>query len=262
LTEVNPVEVPYRFMIAVTLAGTQPEVGPVHTDTTVCAGDFVTIFLEDYVGFFHWQMSPDGVNNWFSVTDINGEEFGQSATFAADHSTYFRVKVTQPGFEPVYSDTIYIEVLAETPYITASGDILSSSATEGNQWYDGNGPVDGATGETYFATEPGTYYTIVTQEGCVSAPSNSIELITVSSEENEVLKGIKIYPNPVKDELHLEMEDNQLVNVEIMTMTGDIIYRGSFNERSIIHTGILIRGMYCIKLTMNKEVVMRSFIKL
>jgi hypothetical protein len=69
------------------------------------------------------------------------------------------------------------------PTISANGPVvfcpgnsvtLTSSAATGNQWYQDGNPINGATGQTYSATEAGDYTVVVTVSGCASSPSNVI----------------------------------------------------------------------------------------
>ncbi|WP_348811896.1 T9SS sorting signal type C domain-containing protein [Flavobacterium maritimum] len=89
--------------------------------------------------------------------------------------------VTYYGSQP-FSNSQIIKVtvnpLPATPTITgattfcAGGSVtLSSSATSGNQWYNGGVLISGATSTTYSATASGTY-TVKTYNGtCESSPS-------------------------------------------------------------------------------------------
>lgn len=59
-----------------------------------------------------------------------------------------------------------------TPTISAAGNTLFSSAPSGNQWFDGNGPIAGATGQSFQPPASGLYYVLVTDSsGCSSDTS-------------------------------------------------------------------------------------------
>jgi len=73
--------------------------------------------------------------------------------------------------------------------------MLHSDAPEGNQWYFNGDMIDGATGQDYQAEEEGTYYTIVTLNGCVSEMSNEIEVIFTGLDELSS-SSFRIYPVP------------------------------------------------------------------
>lgn len=77
------------------------------------------------------------------------------------------------------ASTFPIQVIPKpaTPVITYSPhdrNILQSSAAVGNQWYNHEGIIQGATQQEYEVTGYGEYYVIVTTKGCYSEPSNII----------------------------------------------------------------------------------------
>ena len=83
-----------------------------------------------------------------------------------------------------------------TPVASASGSThicgtgsvsLSSSATTGNQWYNGASAISGATDQTYAATAPGNYHVVATAGTCTSAASNTISVTQSSAAGNTAL---------------------------------------------------------------------------
>lgn len=100
------------------------------------------------------------------------------------------------GSGPSASIFVNINPIPPTPVITADENyLLTSSAPEGNQWYLNGEPIPGATGQTYQAEEEGTYYVIVTLNGCSSAMSNQIEIVFTGIPELESMK-VSVFPNP------------------------------------------------------------------
>ena len=88
-----------------------------------------------------------------------------------------------------------------TPVVTSLGDVLSSSAATGNQWYfsvdqTGTGAIiPGATGQTHVATQTGWYWTVVTLAGCSSDASNREYVVMVGQQELQA-GNFNIYPVP------------------------------------------------------------------
>ncbi|HPI85215.1 MAG TPA: hypothetical protein PLR01_02495 [Bacteroidales bacterium] len=98
------------------------------------------------------------------------------------------------GWSQPYAVTV--NLIPETPVATVDEFyMLHSSAAEGNQWYFEGEMIDGATEQDYQATEEGIYYTIVTLEGCVSDPSNEVDVIFVGMDEMNGT-GFSIFPIP------------------------------------------------------------------
>nr|NQU94379.1 T9SS type A sorting domain-containing protein [Bacteroidota bacterium] len=101
--------------------------------------------------------------------------------------------------------TLTVHQLPETPFINLTGNTLHSDASEGNQWYDSQGPISGATGQSYECTWEDVYHVVVTSEfGCESFPSNSIHVVVTGIGDNETGKQLSIYPNPFTDKLFIE----------------------------------------------------------
>lgn len=65
---------------------------------------------------------------------------------------------------------------------------------------------------------------------------------------DELFKDIKIYPNPVTNELTIELIDNiEIVNFEIINSVGTIVYKSSFKQKAEIQTSNFAAGAYIIK---------------
>jgi hypothetical protein len=99
---------------------------------------------------------------------------------------------------PATSNAISMVVypIPVTPVVTANGQILESNAPYGNQWYHNGILIQGATGQTYFAIEPGWYWTIVTLNGCSSAESNHVYVVGVGIDEKPESAKFLAYPVP------------------------------------------------------------------
>lgn len=83
-----------------------------------------------------------------------------------------------------------------TPVITQVGEKLVSSADNGNQWYLNGTLIPGATGKEYIPLENGIYTVVVTVDGCSSAISNSITVVSVALKNDLPAFSLEAYPNP------------------------------------------------------------------
>jgi len=251
-----------RFMIGATLSGTQPFAGPATGDTTICAFGTANITLQEFTGFITWQRSTDGMTGWQAVLEAPGSNSGNYRTPPLTTSTYYRAAVFQPGFGVAYSNSVFVEVIPTTPVITSFGDILESTASTGNQWYDQNGLIPGATDQYYIALVPGTYFVVVTTEECISAPSNQIELLTVASHDIQHESKIKLYPNPVREELTIEMAGNtEEMRFEIINALGQVVYRGVMVERISVEISEFNPGLYLTSFNKKGILTLNMFLK-
>ena len=70
---------------------------------------------------------------------------------------------------------------------------------------------------------------------------------------------IKIYPNPVKNELFIK-SDLQIKKVEIYSLTGDLLQNES-NFNGKISVSKLLKGVYIVKIYIDKGLVVRKIVK-
>ena len=86
-------------------------------------------------------------------------------------------------------------------------------------------------------------------------------IISASCNE-ELLKEINFYPNPVTNELTIETTgNNEAVNFEIINSSGAVVYKSSFIEKTTIQTSILATGHYIIKFESGNIFEFRKVIK-
>jgi hypothetical protein len=106
------------------------------------------------------------------------------------------------------------------------------------------------------------YYVIVTNNGCSSDPSNIENVVLTGIETIENNKIIKVYPNPVSDELIIEIEGNkESVEFEIYNSIGQVVYYGNVLEKTTVKTTAFAPGVYLIKLENGKKFEFKKIIK-
>jgi len=75
-------------------------------------------------------------------------------------------------------------------------------------------------------------------------------------------KAISIYPNPVSNELHIEIEgNNEQVKVEILNSIGQVVFNGNIVEKTTVQTSNFASGFYLIKLGNDKAFELKKIIK-
>jgi trimeric autotransporter adhesin len=73
---------------------------------------------------------------------------------------------------------VTVNPIPATPVVTVDeNNLLHSSAPEGNQWFFDGTVIPGATDQDYQATEDGSYWTVVTLNGCSSEESIHVQVI-------------------------------------------------------------------------------------
>jgi len=81
-------------------------------------------------------------------------------------------------------------------------------------------------------------------------------------QEDVFANGIIVYPNPVSDELTLELPNNDTIfKFDIVNVNGQVVYSGSLQNKTIINTSSFATGIYIIKLENNKTFEFKKIIK-
>ncbi len=72
-----------------------------------------------------------------------------------------------------------------------------------------------------------------------------------SAEKNELIGEISIFPNPATDVINIRAQGNKLSQVQILSLTGVLIYEGTLNANEKLQIGIvfLSSGLYFVSLT-------------
>ncbi len=156
---------------------------------------------------------------------------------------------------------VNVKIKPATPNITLNEFVLHSDAPNGNQWYNQNGLISGATEQNYTASIDGDYYVIVTLSGCSSDPSNIINVNGTIINSVELDNTINVYPNPVSNELTIETEKNDKVNFEILNALGYVVFKGDLINKTTIKTTIFAPGIYIIKFETGDTFKFKKIIK-
>ncbi|GAB3996137.1 hypothetical protein GCM10028807_38120 [Spirosoma daeguense] len=130
------------------------------------------------------------------------------------------------------TSTVFVNIKAQylipaKPVLAQSGGTLQVvDPPAGIQWYirtdtEPGKPIANATGATLTPFNSGQYYVIVTNNGCVSAPSEAISFVLTAEERGTGLS-VRVVPNPIVDRLRLEIEqaERSVVQVELLDASG------------------------------------------
>ena len=135
------------------------------------------------------------------------------------------------------------------------------------QWIDcgnGNIPIAGATNKIFIPTANGSYAVIITENGCTDTSSCYI-INTVSISENDFDSGVKVYPNPANEKIHIDFETfYPKGTVEIINNSGQLLIEKNFANQKTIELDIkkLPAGEYFVrKVVENKTIFVEKFVK-
>lgn len=80
-----------------------------------------------------------------------------------------------------------------------------SNYAEGSQWYFNNAPINAATAQSFVPVESGVYSVEISSQGCATRASQEY---VVTGVENILYNMVRVFPNPVDDNLTIELPDN------------------------------------------------------
>lgn len=250
----------YSNTVEIQVQPTPEAAGPINGPIEVCQNDQDVTYSIDPVANaeeYTWTL-PDGAVV-LSPTNSIAVSFGPDAT-SVNLSVYGYSQSCQGATSSL---SITVHPLPATPVITAAGDALHSNALTGNQWYNQDGPIAGATDQDFLATSDGQYYVIVTLDGCASLASNVVDLVVTSSNQAEPLARVFIYPNPVTHQLFVEWPGNTGVSTfKIRNAIGIMVAEGSISDKAIIETGTMAPGIYYLEIGEKGNTVVKRFVKM
>lgn len=129
---------------------------------------------------------------------------------------------------------------------------LRSSSENGNQWYKDGQVIAGATSQKYRPVESGNYAVAVSSNGC-QAISPTLPFIVTGVEESNSDE-VKIYPNPCRDWIVIQINESGPVQATFYQITGQELDTVRFEEERSMqiarcNLASFCSGVYILKLT-------------
>ena len=189
----------------------------------ICQGETSQLNVEVYGGSGNYEYL------WAPETGLSDPTISNPIATPEETTTYTVTITDQISSEQIVDQMmLFVDETPETPTITQTGNNLVSSSATGNQWYDDDGMVPGATDQILLPGEAGNYWTIVTNmEGCASAPSNVIYFQPTNIVEIENGGTFNVYPNPAGDMVTVEYftGNNQEISIGLYNAYGQKLHQ-------------------------------------
>jgi len=131
-----------------------------------------------------------------------------------------------------------------------NGNLVSSAST-GNQWYKETTVITGATSTTFKPTEAGNYNVKVSVGGCSSSASENYYYLSTAVFNNGISKAVKIYPNPVSNQLKVEFgrSISSRVSIYIYDINGrEVMRRNNVYSGSEFNVSRFGKGAYSVNI--------------
>jgi hypothetical protein len=218
--------------------------------------------------------SSDGDISWFA-TNTGGTALTTGTNFTTPALTattsYFLESILNGCTTPTRTSiSAAINPIPAMPTISANNTnpevpILTSSSSNGNQWFKDDVIISGANSNTYTIAQAGTYKVQVTLLGCSSPISDGLAYVITGIEEFSS-GSVQFYPNPAREELVVNLkafEINKPVTITVMDLLGRMHYNASANggDQARIDIRTYPSGNYVLLLQQGKSRVSKTFIK-
>lgn len=211
------------------------------TPLTFCAGQNVVL------------TSNGASNQWYLNDKLIAN--ATAATYTANAAGTYKVKAISGDCSSPLSaaSNVIVNPIPAIPTIKmeANGG-LTSSASDGNQWYFNDVKIDNATQKTINPTKSGNY-TVKVVTPCASEISKPYNLVVTSTEET-ILGQVSVSPNPVTGEFKVSfpVEFGKTAMVKIVDMSGNVQFKkASVNDGERIDVRNLNGGNYILHLQSN-----------
>ncbi|MGE5425032.1 MAG: T9SS type A sorting domain-containing protein [Syntrophothermus sp.] len=182
----------------------------------ICETDSARLFANPGGGSgfytYSWTCSPPGTPPW-SSSEANP---GISPVVTTTYNL-----VVSDGINHAYG-TVDLTVTPKppVPFIHMENNLLVSDACCGNQWYLDNVAIPGANGPDYLPENNGSYFVIVTLDGCMSDSSNLYQVV-ITQTTHPMASKLQIIPNPAKDFFILRCSGINLKKINIAFFSSD-----------------------------------------
>lgn len=192
----------------------------------------------------------------------NGDTYNWHGTNYTTANTYTVNYTSINGCDSIY--TLYLSVTVVDTSLTVSEPTITANAIGATyQWLDCNNAfanIIGETSQSYTASANGNFAVKVTQ-GLCSDTSACIQITTVGIKTMQT-KGISVYPNPIVNELIIEISGNiEKTDFEILNSIGQVVFKGNISEKIIVQTNNFVPGIYLIKLENGNSFEFKKILK-
>jgi hypothetical protein len=229
-------------------------------DMEGCVGDTITLSGDGGIEY-----------EWYSDSAVSGQSYKVILNWE-DYSKTFTLTVwDEMGCSDDTSIEVYSHSVPEKPIIqeTEEGVLATASGYDQYIWYLDGTPLSEFTTATIEPTEEGNYQVVVSNGYCESSISDEYYFepsqTGISTYFGE--KSIRLYPNPVGDNLILQTNNSfEILNIEITNITGKVIYSNELKNVTSNFTYVIPfsdynRGIYFIKMSNHSDKIIKRIIK-
>jgi hypothetical protein len=196
------------------------------------------------------------------------DSWGVAGTYLSGNYSAFGVTTTDTwattstmGTVVTPSHPIMTGVTTLEQYFDTQDPTVASGATEIVRWSDGNTAIAAKPNVVSFNLLPaipaGTIE--IGGDAWIAIHNAMVWMMTPTGIQEENTTGVSIYPNPVKDQLHINTNANE-GTITITNALGAVVYQQPTTPNMTINTSDFNTGMYFVRLESSKDVSTTKFI--
>jgi hypothetical protein len=194
---------------------------------------------------------PSQNNNFYALCP--GQSLQVGTRIYTQAGIYLDTLIAANGCDSIITSTLAYDIPDDTIQLSAEFGALAAPNQDSYQWLDCNAgfaPITGETDSSFAPTVSGSYAVRVTKGNC--ADTSNCALFT--SGKDLLTSQIRIYPQPVKDKLYIEMpETSQTTELVLMDAMGRIVVKEKGRNIQSISVLKLPAGLYQLKVFTGKE---------
>ena len=145
-----------------------------------------------------------------------------------------------------------VPIVLDNSVMAGANTLTATAAGLSCEWVDcdnGNAEIDGATEQSFTATEDGTYTVVISSENC-STTSKCITVMVTGIFDATPAIDVSVFPSPFACNLNIRLEANGgRTSVAIMSITGQLILLENFTNAELMSLNVsdMASGTYLLR---------------
>ncbi len=163
--------------------------------------------------------------SWSDGTSTRKDTVTQSGIYSVTVTNQYNCSKTSTATNVVANP------LPAIPTIFQNVNVLTSSASTGNQWYFNGIAISGGTGFEYVATQNGNYSVTVTDSNGCSSSSVPYPFVLIG-DNTDFAQSVSIYPNPTSAQVFISFEktSDAPTQISLHNALGQVLYQHQVSE--------------------------------
>jgi len=271
-------------------APTPPALSPATSNNPADAGNIYHLGIElPEAGTWGLIVQSTGTASLYRNRDITTPNYPYSMPGVIDltENTALGPNTTPPFTDPNYFKGFYyfwydmavklnscpsarvpiVPTTPTAPTISVAGNVLTSSAATGNQWYKDGVLLPGEIAQTYTATANGNYTVSTTTGGCTLTSAAVNFTLTAVQNVDPSQIGLVVTPVPAKGHFKMQLETRTKsdLDISLISTNGQQVYHkaipgfiGQYSD--FVEPGKIAGGVYYLRVVHDKKMYIRKVV--